>query len=81
MAMLVGLVSACSLTMLDGSLMLLLFPYSRQQSWGLLGLHPFCGIMFTAGYALRAYGAFNYIYNDLALLVYILSQVFIYICP
>lgn len=64
-----------------GFLTLLFLPYSRYRSWGLLGLHPFCGVMFTAGYALRAYGAFNYIYNDSALLVYILSQVFIYICP
>ncbi|KAF7949415.1 uncharacterized protein EAE97_002924 [Botrytis byssoidea] len=46
--------------------------------------------MFTAGYALREYGAYKYIYNpyDAAdtsrattLIVFILSQVFIYICP
>lgn len=37
--------------------------------------------MFTAGYALRAYGAFDYMYSESTLIIYILSQVFINICP
>lgn len=54
---------------------------SRYKSWKLIGLHPFCAILFTAGYALREYGSHNYIYSDQNLIVYILSQVFIFICP
>lgn len=54
---------------------------SRYESWKLIGLHPFCAILFTAGYALREYGSKNYLYSDQNLIVYILSQVFIYICP
>lgn len=46
-----------------------------------MGLHAFCALSFTAGYALREYGAFNYIYNSQRLTVYIMSQVLIYICP
>ncbi|TGO54879.1 hypothetical protein BELL_1486g00010 [Botrytis elliptica] len=62
----------------------------RYKSWRLIGLHPFCAVMFTAGYALREYGAYNYIYDPYnptdtsrttTLMVFILSQVFIYICP
>ncbi|KEF54477.1 uncharacterized protein A1O9_09644 [Exophiala aquamarina CBS 119918] len=34
-----------------------------------------------AGYALREYGAFNYLYSDSNLIVFILSQVFIYVSP
>ncbi|KAL3456710.1 hypothetical protein BJX64DRAFT_293808 [Aspergillus heterothallicus] len=50
----------------------------------LLGLHPLCGILFTLGYALREYGSFNYLYEEedmTVLIIFILSQVFIYICP
>ena len=66
------------------------FCNSRYKSWALIGLHPFCAVMFTAGYALREYGGYNYIYDPFdpmdtsrstTLMVYILSQVFIYICP
>ncbi|KAL3442964.1 hypothetical protein BJX65DRAFT_298601 [Aspergillus insuetus] len=49
-----------------------------------LGLHPLCGILFTLGYALREYGSFNYLYeeeNKTVLILFVLSQVFIYICP
>ncbi|KIX09108.1 uncharacterized protein Z518_00186 [Rhinocladiella mackenziei CBS 650.93] len=47
----------------------------------LIGLHPLCAVMFTAGYALREYGAFNYMYNTRNLIIFILSQVLIYVCP
>ncbi|KAL2846157.1 hypothetical protein BJY01DRAFT_234659 [Aspergillus pseudoustus] len=50
----------------------------------LLGLHPLCGALFTLGYALREYGSFNYLYeeeNTTVLITFVLSQVFIYICP
>lgn len=63
---------------------------NRYKSWALIGLYPFCAVLFTAGFALREYGGYNYIYNPYdptdtsrttTLMVYILSQVFIYICP
>ncbi|KAJ0414821.1 hypothetical protein BJY00DRAFT_318475 [Aspergillus carlsbadensis] len=50
----------------------------------LLWLHPACGLLFTLGYALREYGSFNYLYEEedkSILIVFVLSQVFIYICP
>jgi hypothetical protein len=45
-----------------------------------------CGILFTLGYALREYGALdNYIYSEereeQTLIPFVLSQVFIYVCP
>lgn len=57
---------------------------SRYKCFRLIGLHPLCAVMFAVGYALREFGAFNYIYNDDntgSLIPFILSQVFIYICP
>ncbi|GES66690.1 RTA1 domain protein [Aspergillus terreus] len=54
----------------------------RYKSFKMIGLHPLCAVLFTAGYAMRAYNAHgHYMYNTPNLLVYILSQVFIYICP
>ncbi|XP_044716969.1 RTA1 like protein [Hirsutella rhossiliensis] len=50
----------------------------------LTGLHLICAVMFTVGYGLREYGASNYMYeNDdmTPLIVFILSQVFVYVCP
>ena len=48
----------------------------------MIGLQPLCGVAFTLGYALRAYNAFDaYIYTIPNLLIYILSQVFIFVCP
>lgn len=59
--------------------------FSRDKSWRLLGLLPFCAVSFAIGYALRTYSAFDaYIYspsNPTNLIVFIMSQVFIYICP
>ncbi|KAI1753237.1 putative RTA1 domain protein [Xylaria castorea] len=54
----------------------------RYKCWKLIGLQPFCAVLFTAGYALREYGAYNYIYTGTPVLIgFILSQVFIYVCP
>jgi hypothetical protein len=54
---------------------------SRYKSIKLIGLHPLCAVTFTIGYSLREYGAFNYLYSIPNLIAYILSQVFIYVCP
>ena len=58
---------------------------SRDKSWRLLGLLPLCTVSFAIGYALRAYNAFDaYMYSSSKftnLMVFIMSQVFIYICP
>ncbi|KAM7202627.1 putative RTA1 domain protein [Naviculisporaceae sp. PSN 640] len=51
------------------------------KSFKLVGLHPVCGAMFTLGYVLREIGAYNYIYSRQNLIIFILSQVFIYVCP
>ena len=43
-----------------------------------------CAVFFTVGYAMREYGTYHYLYEpdkQTPLLVFILSQVFIYICP
>ncbi|TDZ18574.1 Lipid-translocating exporter-like protein RTA1 [Colletotrichum orbiculare MAFF 240422] len=56
----------------------------RYKAVGLVGLHPLCAVLFTAGYSLRAWGARNYLYlrdDKTPLLVFVVSQVFIYICP
>lgn len=58
--------------------------FSRYRSWRLLGLYPLCGVLFALGYALREYGAYHYLYderNSTVLIIFILSQVFIYVCP
>ncbi|OBT89119.1 hypothetical protein VE02_01997 [Pseudogymnoascus sp. 03VT05] len=55
----------------------------RYKCFQLIGLHPLCAALFFAGYVLREYGAFDYVYtgNFVTLITFILSQVFIYICP
>ncbi|KAL2127574.1 hypothetical protein VTI74DRAFT_10462 [Chaetomium olivicolor] len=56
----------------------------RYKAFKLIGLHPVCAVFFTAGYALRECGAYNYLYSVTTkhpLVIFILSQVFIYICP
>ncbi|QUC17467.1 uncharacterized protein UV8b_01708 [Ustilaginoidea virens] len=53
----------------------------RYKSFKLVGLHPFCAVLFTAGYALREYASKNYLYSDRNLIIFIVSQVLIYICP
>lgn len=57
------------------------FVDSKYKSFKLMGLHPLCAVLFTLGYALREYGAYNYLYSDQNLIIFILSQVFIYVCP
>lgn len=49
-----------------------------------MGLHPMCAVLFTVGYAMREYGSYNYMYDyddDTPLILFILSQVCIFICP
>ncbi|KAB5513133.1 putative RTA1 domain protein [Coniochaeta sp. 2T2.1] len=53
----------------------------RYKCFRLIGLHPLCAITFTAGYALREVAANNYLYSPAHLIIYIMSQVFIFICP
>ena len=54
---------------------------SRYKAFLLVGLHPGCAIILSVGYALREYGSFNYLYSHENLVVFICSQIFIYICP
>ncbi|KAJ5233149.1 hypothetical protein N7468_006105 [Penicillium chermesinum] len=64
-----------------------LFQCQRYHAWGMIGLHTLAATLYVAGYGLRAYGSHHYIYNPAAsdsstvLLTYIMSQVFIYVCP
>lgn len=62
---------------------LLLRMFSYHKAWKILGLHPLCALLFTAGYALREYGAYNYLYehNNTTLIIFVVSQVLIYVCP
>ncbi|KAH8689195.1 hypothetical protein BGW36DRAFT_365727 [Talaromyces proteolyticus] len=53
----------------------------RFKAWNIIGLHPFCAVLFTVGYALREVGAFNYYQTSQTLIIYIMSQVFIYVGP
>ena len=54
---------------------------SRYKCFKLIGLHPLCAVTFTAGYALREVAAFNYLYTHSHLILYIMTQVLIFICP
>jgi hypothetical protein len=56
----------------------------RYKAFKLVGLHAVCGVMFTVGYALRAYGSHHYMYDSdskVPLMVFIMTQVFVYCCP
>ncbi|TLD21893.1 hypothetical protein PspLS_08115 [Pyricularia sp. CBS 133598] len=58
----------------------------RYRAFKLIGLHPICAVLFTAGYALRQENARdrNYIYNGTdsgPLVAFIVSQVLILTCP
>ncbi|RYO87207.1 hypothetical protein DL766_004677 [Monosporascus sp. MC13-8B] len=56
----------------------------RYNAFKLIAPYPVCGVLFTVGYAMREYGAYNYMYNvtaELPLIMFILSQVFIYTGP
>jgi hypothetical protein len=57
------------------------FTFSYYKCWKVLGLQPLCAVLFTAGYAMRVYGAYNYLYSTSNLIVFIMSQIFIYIAP
>lgn len=54
---------------------------SRFKCFKLTALHPLCALMFSAGFALREYGAFNYLYTSQNLIIYIMSVVLIYVNP
>lgn len=57
---------------------------SHYRSFKLIGLHSVCAVIFAAGFALREYSSYHYIYDpdgSATLIVFILSQVFIYACP
>jgi hypothetical protein len=58
---------------------------SRYKAFGLIGLQAICACMFTLGYAMRIYGAQNnYLFRydtKMPLIMFIVSQVSIYICP
>ncbi|KAF7597034.1 hypothetical protein BBP40_010508 [Aspergillus hancockii] len=52
------------------------------KSWRMIGLHPLCAVLLTLGYAMRVYLAYDhYLYDKQILMIFILSQVFIFICP
>jgi hypothetical protein len=55
----------------------------------MVGLQPVCAAFFAFGYALREVGAYNYSWqtdvegeiNNTNLIIYVLSQVFVFIAP
>ncbi|KAL2166047.1 hypothetical protein VTG60DRAFT_3412 [Thermothelomyces hinnuleus] len=56
----------------------------RHRAWKLMWLHSLCAVFFTIGYALREWGAYNYLYSPTdktPLIIFIVSQVLIYVCP
>ncbi|KAL7935793.1 hypothetical protein V8C35DRAFT_298258 [Trichoderma chlorosporum] len=56
----------------------------RYKAFRLIGLHAVCAVFFTLGFIFREYASYHYIYTPnegVALIIFILSQVFIYICP
>lgn len=57
--------------------------FSYYKAWKVIGLHPLCALLFTVGYALREYGAYHYLYedNNTTLIIFVVSQVLIYVCP
>jgi dolichyl-phosphate-mannose--protein O-mannosyl transferase len=50
---------------------------TRYKAWKVTGLHPFCGLFFTVGFAVRSYGAFDY--GNIG--AYVASSIFIYCAP
>lgn len=54
---------------------------SQHKAWKMIGLHSLCAVMFTVGFALREYSSYHYIDQGNALIIYIMSQVFINVCP
>lgn len=76
-----GSVSKCIIVFAVAKPEFLTCTISRFKCFKLMGLHPLCAALFAVGYALREYGAFNYLYNTQNLIIYILSVCLIYICP
>ncbi|EAS36356.3 RTA1 domain-containing protein [Coccidioides immitis RS] len=58
-----------------------LWQCSHYKSFKLMGLHLLSCLMLTAGFALREYGAFEYLYTKKNLDVYIASTSMIYMAP
>lgn len=62
---------------------------SRYRCFKMAGLQPFCAALFALGYALREVGAYNYSWqtdiegkvNTTNLIIYVLSQVFVFVAP
>ncbi|CAI6308911.1 unnamed protein product [Periconia digitata] len=54
-----------------------LYQCIRLKCFKVTGLHPFCCLLFTVGFALRSYGAFNF--DNLG--IYIASTICIYCAP
>lgn len=80
-----GNVGACLMRQLLSLYNILTHNCRRRNAWKLAGLHALCGLLFTAGYATREWGTYNYLYavgeTKKPLMIYIMSQVFVYICP
>ncbi|KAL6802736.1 hypothetical protein GGI42DRAFT_325045 [Trichoderma sp. SZMC 28013] len=56
----------------------------RYKAFRLIGLHSVCAVLFTLGFAFREYASYHYIYTGTGgtpLIIFILSQVFINVCP
>ncbi|KAI4947328.1 hypothetical protein J4E91_006680 [Alternaria rosae] len=49
----------------------------KYKAWKVTGLHPFCGLCFTVGFAVRSYGAFHY--DNIG--AYVASSILIYSAP
>jgi hypothetical protein len=49
----------------------------KYKAWKVTGLHPFCGVLFTVGFAVRSYGAFDY--GNVG--AYVASTTLIYCAP
>jgi hypothetical protein len=49
----------------------------KYKSWKITALHPFCALMFTAGFAIRAYDSWDY--SNVS--TYIASTLLIYCAP
>lgn len=49
----------------------------RHKAFRMTGLYPFCGLLFTVGFSIRSYDAFDY--TNIS--TYIASTTFIYCAP
>ncbi|KAL7943903.1 hypothetical protein V8C42DRAFT_92086 [Trichoderma barbatum] len=56
----------------------------RYKAFRLIGMHFVCAVLFAAGFIFREYASYHYTYSAISrtpLIIFILSQVLIYICP